>query len=75
MTDTPNESAPVIKCPFCPVCGAAPLFIAAGLEQTWCTNEDCNVFMWVPWKSAAENLADQGTVRWFVDGVEQNPNE
>lgn len=59
--------SPAVKCPFCPVCGTPPDFIAPMLYQCWCPNEDCNVFMWVPWVSAAENLAEQGEVKIISD--------
>jgi hypothetical protein len=28
-----------------------------------CPNEACNVFMWSPWDTAADNLADMGEAR------------
>lgn len=47
-----------IKCPFCPVCGTPPTFIALGLSQAWCPNDDCEVLLWVPWDTAKQNLED-----------------
>ncbi|WIF20484.1 hypothetical protein SEA_BERKA_20 [Arthrobacter phage Berka] len=64
------QDAPEVKCPYCPMCGAAPAFIAPGLAQCWCPNEACNVFMWSPWDTAAANLADMGEVR----EVERRPH-
>jgi len=58
-----TDDGPVIKCPFCPVCGTPPDFIWPSLHQCWCPNEDCRVFMWVPWDTAAENLADQSEIK------------
>lgn len=74
MTDHQETSDREIKCPFCPVCGTPPPFILDALYQCWCPNEDCNVFMWVPWCTAAENLAQQSTVD-FPDFEEQAPTE
>lgn len=32
------------------------------LQQAMCPNDDCPVFFWVPWDTAAANLADMGDV-------------
>lgn len=63
MSEQPATDEPQIKCPFCPVCGTPPDFIFPGLHQCWCPNEDCRVFMWVPWDTAAANLADQHEIK------------
>lgn len=65
MTD---KDRPQIKCPYCPVCGTPPEFIWESLAQCWCPNEDCEVFMWEPWKTAKENLDDVGEVKWVENG-------
>lgn len=49
----------VVKCPLCPLCGSAPPFIFDSMYQAWCPNESCEVLFWVPWDTAAENLADR----------------
>jgi hypothetical protein len=56
-----------IKCPVCPMCGTPPTFFLPGWIQAMCPNEDCNVFLWEWGKSAAENLADVGTVEFLTD--------
>jgi hypothetical protein len=58
MTTDPSDELPDVKCPFCPMCGTPPPFIFDSLAQAWCPNEDCKVFMWTPWDTAAQNLAD-----------------
>lgn len=75
MTSETPADGPQVKCPFCPVCGTPPDFIFPGLAQCWCPNEDCNVFMWEPWVSAAENLGDVGTIRHVINDKEQPPQD
>lgn len=55
-------SGDVVKCPLCPLCGSEPPFISASMHQAWCPNESCEVLCWVPWDTAAENLADRHEV-------------
>lgn len=55
-------SGNVVLCPVCPMCGTAPPFIYGTLHQAWCPNEDCEVLFWVPWDTAAQNLADMHQV-------------
>jgi hypothetical protein len=62
MSDEPLSNMPKIKCPQCPMCGAVPPWIWPGLHQCVCPNEACQVFMWVPWDTAAENLADSHVI-------------
>lgn len=52
------SEAPAVKCPNCPMCGAEPPYIFPTMHQAMCPNEACNVFMWVPWDTAAANLGD-----------------
>lgn len=55
-----------VKCPNCPVCGDAAAFISPAMAQTFCTNEECNVLVWNPWDTAAQNLLDAGYA--VIDG-------
>jgi len=53
-----ENSRSKILCPTCPVCDAQPQLLFYGLEQCWCPNDDCLVWMWTPWKSREDNLMD-----------------
>ena len=61
------EPEPQVKCPTCPKCGAVPPYIWPSMYQALCPNDDCDVFMWVPWDTAAENLADAHVLSWDDD--------
>lgn len=55
-------STPEILCPRCPLCGAKPPFIWPSFAQAFCPNEECDVIVWEPWVSLAENLMNANTV-------------
>lgn len=75
MSDQPRPDVPQIKCPTCPLCGSTPPWIWPGLHQCVCPNEDCDVFMWVPWDTLEENLMDAHRVEWLAGGEETTPDE
>jgi len=75
MGEQPAAGRREILCPFCPKCGTPPDFIWDALYQCWCPNEACDVFMWVPWVSAAENLAHESTVQLPLFDEEPPPAE
>lgn len=51
-----------VKCPACPMCGAAPLYVHPALAQAVCPSDDCAVFLWDLYVSAKENLDDAHAV-------------
>lgn len=53
-----------VLCPTCPLCGSVPPFIYPSFAQAFCTNEDCDVILWEPWVSLAQNLMNANTVKW-----------
>jgi hypothetical protein len=52
----------VLACPDCPFCGNPPAYILPGHVQAWCSNEACEVWVWNPSKTQAENRADAGKI-------------
>lgn len=74
MAQRDADGRPIIKCPFCPKCGAEPPFIFDSFAQAFCPNEDCDVLMWTPWDTAAENLADMHVAE-FVETDQEPPAE
>lgn len=52
-------------CPDCPMCGQPPQIQLT--DQAFCGNDECRVFMWIPSRTQAENLADATDLPPFFD--------
>lgn len=71
MSSPTPDDGPQVLTPTCPLCGAAPPFIFPSFAQAFCPNEDCDVILWEPWVSLAENLMNANTAKWYdADGKE-----
>lgn len=46
-----------MKAPDCPLCGHPPVIIV-GTTQAFCEQDTCEVFVWNPTLTPAENLQD-----------------
>ena len=66
-------NSPRVLCPFCPVCGTPPPFIFDWLDQAFCPNEDCEVFAWCPFETAAKNLSDTSEIDLSMLDPRENP--
>jgi hypothetical protein len=67
-----NSHAPFnplgIKCPYCPVCGAEPVFSMVGITPWFCPNDDCRAVAWDPFATALRNLSE----RYNLDLEDEN---
>lgn len=55
-------------CPDCPMCGQPPQILLS--DQAFCGTDDCQVFMWIPSRTARENLADAVDLPPFFDALD-----
>ena len=71
MATDGSDELPGVLCPRCPLCGAEPPFIHPNFAQAFCPSEECDVILWEPWVSLAENLMNANTAKWYgPDGEE-----